>query len=66
VSADDDFEFDFGLELRCVGCGSERDVDLDAGGKTIASGESTMVVEVPEPCHCGERRVKLSFDVETT
>jgi hypothetical protein len=48
------------IDAQCVACGRERELD----GSLIAQGDSVGFVEAPEACEaCGERRVKVSWDV---
>ena len=52
---------DLTLTATCTRCGAAREVDR---GRTLLEGERTLVVELAEPCHCGEKRVmvKVGFD----
>lgn len=49
----------FGLDARCVHCQAEREPE----GRKLMSLDGTYIVEAPNACSCGERRVKVSFSL---
>jgi hypothetical protein len=51
---------DLAVSAVCIRCRVPRDLD----GRLIAEGESTMVVEAPTACPCGERRLKVAIGLD--
>lgn len=68
--SDTTFGVDIEFEARCVKCRSKRDISTDSkrtlhdSSSDELSVTSVHILVTPEPCRCGEDRVrvKLRFD----
>lgn len=58
--SDTDFVVEFDLDVRCEGCGAEREPE----GELVMQGERTTIAEAKTPCECGERRIRVTFALE--
>jgi hypothetical protein len=60
---DTEFSLDLGIDCRCVRCKVRRDVLPDAEMTVHDKDSLTYIVVTPEPCDCGEKRVRVKVEL---
>lgn len=70
---DDECEFELGIsfDARCVRCRYRRPVDeraefiMDESSSDEHGVKTSVVVQTPEACQCGEKRVRIKVEMES-
>jgi hypothetical protein len=56
-----ELSFDLDVDVRCVGCGAERDFPERA--ERALEGD-VLYADVTDPCACGSRRVRVDVQID--